>query len=143
MDSRTVPIARPPRNRVPLTELRRDRAVARDVQSRQGADARGNLALRDALGSPDVNVVLSNDQCLLIKKALEREAEERSKYAFDLSADAERLKSTDLQASRELHVRAARLARESDNAIDLGDLVYDAKSVTIALAPSQCVGGGR
>lgn len=143
MDFRTVPIARPPRNRVPLTEIRRREAVRRDVEGRQGADARGNLALRAALGSPDVNVVLSNDQCLLIKKALEREAEERSKYAFDLSADAERLKATDPHASRELHVRAARLARDSDAAIDLGDLVYDAKSVTIALAPSQRVGGGR
>ena len=175
--------ARPP-SRTPLTEIRRREALRRDVDGRQGADRRGDLRLRNALGSPEAQRELERarssdcgscggfdhqDGCVctacgrrstgvgpggttalsrteqgLLKRALDRESEERAAYARDLAQDADRVErgGGDAATVDELRRGAAHELEMSKSAARMGVLLYDANVVTVTLAPSQ-IGGGR
>ncbi|MCK6475311.1 MAG: hypothetical protein L6Q35_00600 [Phycisphaerales bacterium] len=94
---------------------------------------------------PGGTTALSRTEQGLLKRAMDRESEERAAYARDLAQDADRVErgGGDAATVDELRRRAAHEVEMSKSAARMGVLLYDARLVTVTLAPSQIAGGGR
>lgn len=126
---------------------RPERSPSPAAVDRRDPDAGGIALLTDAIRS-DGTLVLTADQRLLIKLALEAYAKDKTAWAEHHRGTARAIEVLNDQPERfrtqveGLRSQVRRERATATEAQDLADLIYDARVVRLTLAPSQLIGGG-
>lgn len=108
----------------------------------------GGIALLTAAIRADDTLILTADQVLLIKLALEAYAQDKTAWAEHHRGTARAIEVLNDQPERfrtqveGLRSQVRRERATATEAQDLADLIYDARVVRLTLAPSQLIGGG-